>query len=129
MPVAAPTQDYPPKVAKGLLMVRRAVSARSGRATAYSETGPYPHQRYRYHQISPARLTTRSATSHCTISPHIGRNRQGLAGATSTIGATTHPGGLLPDGASHPDTSHHVRAIGAPLPLSESRPPPRAWPS
>jgi hypothetical protein len=28
-------------VAKGLLMIRRAVSARSGRATAYSETGPY----------------------------------------------------------------------------------------
>src|ERR1022692_659877 len=40
-------------VAKGLLMIlRAAVSARSGRATAYSETGPYRHQRYRYHQIS-----------------------------------------------------------------------------
>ena len=35
-------------------MIRRAVSARSGRATAHSETGPYRHQRYRYHQITLA---------------------------------------------------------------------------
>src|ERR1019366_9297174 len=44
-------RGFPLVVAKGLLMIRRAVSARSGRATAYSETGPYRHQRYRYHQI------------------------------------------------------------------------------
>jgi hypothetical protein len=47
--------NYPLKVAKGLLMIRRAVSARSGRATAHSETGPYRHQRYRYHQITGSR--------------------------------------------------------------------------
>ena len=35
-------------------MIRRPVSARSGRATAHSETGPYRHQRYRYHQITLA---------------------------------------------------------------------------
>ena len=28
-------------VAKGLVMIRRAISARSGRATTYSQTGPY----------------------------------------------------------------------------------------
>src|ERR1019366_4637985 len=60
MPVAAPTQDHPPKVAKGLLMIRRAVSARSGRATAHSETGPYRQQRYRYHQLTPP-LASRTA--------------------------------------------------------------------
>ena len=32
------------------MILRAAVSARSGRATAYSETGPYRHQRFRYHQ-------------------------------------------------------------------------------
>ena len=51
-PESGPLSNRSSLVAKGLLMIRRAVSARSGRATAHSETGPYRRQRYRYHQIS-----------------------------------------------------------------------------
>src|ERR1035437_5635130 len=59
-------------------MVRRAVSARSGRATAYSETGPYRHQRYRYHQISLRRRRGSRCPRRCR-----GRARgQGRTGRT-----------------------------------------------
>src|ERR1022692_4839910 len=67
-------------VAKGLLMIlRAAVSARSGRATTYSETGPYRHQRYRYHQISQRPGRTAWGDNEC-IMPHLLQLRTGWEG-------------------------------------------------
>jgi hypothetical protein len=57
-------------------MIRPAVSARSGRATAYSETGSYRRQRYRYHQITGTRGQSRSGLLvgvHGLFSPGIGK--------------------------------------------------------
>src|ERR1017187_9460468 len=65
-------------VAKGLLMIRRGVSARSGRATAYSETGPYRHQRYRYHRSEEHTSELQSPmylVSHPSLLSHIVSSR------------------------------------------------------